>query len=66
MKVLTLERLRRGWTKAELARRAGLHPSQVGQIEAGRLLPYETQIRKLAIALDIPDADGQRLLEVVE
>ena len=65
MKFLTRERLFRGWSKAELARRAGLHPSQVGQIEAGRVAPYDSQVRKLAAAFDWPESDGQRLLEEV-
>lgn len=65
MKVLTRERLERGWSKAELARRATLHPSQVGQIEAGRLVPYNSQLIKLASALGIPAEQAARLLEEV-
>ena len=41
-------RIRRGWSKAELARRSGLNATTIGQIEAGRFKPYPSQLRKLA------------------
>ena len=63
MKLLTLHRQELGWSKAELARRSGLHPSQVGQIEAGRLVPYPVQLRRLAIALGVREDESSRLLE---
>lgn len=63
MRLLTIERERLGWSKAELARRAGLHPSQIGQFEAGRLLPYDGQLTKLARALEFAGAPA-RLMEV--
>ena len=44
-------RERRGWSRAELARRARLNPVTVGQIEAGRLKPYPSQLAKLRRAL---------------
>jgi transcriptional regulator with XRE-family HTH domain len=66
MKRLTLARKVRGWSKAELARRAGLHPSQVGQFERGRLVPYAGQLAKLAGALDWPGAEAERLMEEVK
>ena len=55
MLVATLQAAReaRGWSKAELARRAGMHPATVGSIENGRLVPYPVQIEKLASALEI-------------
>ena len=62
MKLLAIERQRRGWSKAELARRAGLHPSQIGQFEAGRLLPYEGQLAKIARAFGWPLADAGQLI----
>ena len=46
-------RLARGWSKAELARRAGLSEADVGKIESGRLRPYPGQLRKLAKALHV-------------
>lgn len=50
---LRTERTGRGWSRAELARRARLNQVTVGQIEAGRLIPYPSQLRKLARALRI-------------
>jgi transcriptional regulator with XRE-family HTH domain len=41
------------WSRAELARRAGLHPTTVGLIESGRLRAYPGQLEKLARALDV-------------
>jgi hypothetical protein len=38
----------------------------VGRIEAGRLRPYDGQLKKLARALGWPIDDAQRLLDVVE
>lgn len=57
MKITTQEKMRRekGWTKAELARRSGIQPNVVGWIEAGRFIPYQTQLEKLARALGVED-----------
>jgi transcriptional regulator with XRE-family HTH domain len=62
-----LEEVRRArqWTKAELARRAGLHASTVGAIESGRLRPYPGQLQKLCRALRISVADASHLLDEV-
>jgi ribosome-binding protein aMBF1 (putative translation factor) len=62
MKLLTLMRERRGWSRAELARRADLHASQVGAFENGRLVPYAGQLSRLARALDF-DGNPSDLLE---
>jgi len=43
----------KGWSKAELARRAGLNAVTVGQIELRRMAPYEGQLAKLAAALGV-------------
>ena len=43
----------RGWSRAELARRAGLNQVTVGAIESGRLLPYQSQVLKLEEALGV-------------
>ena len=48
---LSRERLNRGWNKTELARRARLHPSRVGTIESGRVIPYDVELGRLAKAL---------------
>ncbi len=55
MKQITRLRLDRGWSKAELARRAQVHPSQIGLFESGRLLPYPSQLVKLAAALEVDE-----------
>ena len=60
---LSIERSRRGWSRAELARRAGLNASTVGLIESGRLQPYLRQLYKLANALGFPESEAHRLLE---
>ena len=51
MNVIRAERDKHGWSQAELARRAGMHSSTVSQIENARMLPYPTQLAKLAAAL---------------
>jgi transcriptional regulator with XRE-family HTH domain len=60
---LKFERMRRGWSQAELARRADMNPSTVGLIESGRFLPYESQLAKLTKALGLPEAEARTLLE---
>ncbi len=60
---LSIERSRRGWSRAELARRAGLNASTVGLIESGRLQPYPSQLYKLANALGFPESEAHLLLE---
>jgi ribosome-binding protein aMBF1 (putative translation factor) len=64
MRRLTKERELKGWSRSELARRARMTPADVGKIEAGRLAPYDSQLRKLARALGIPGS-AARLLEEV-
>ena len=59
---LTIERNRRGWSRAELARRARLNANTVCQIEAGRWVPYHAQLIKLASALDLPVSEAHTLL----
>ncbi len=60
---LSIERSRRGWSRAELARRAGLNASTVGLIESGRLQPYPRQLYKLANALGVRESEAHLLLE---
>ena len=62
MKLTELRRAR-GWSKAELARRAQLSEGDVGKIESGRLVPYESQLGRLARALDVPAAKATTLLD---
>ena len=61
--LLTFERTRRGWSKSELARRAGMNAATVGQIESGRWRPYRSQLAKLAEALGVPPGQADRLVE---
>ena len=65
MKRLTWERMRREWTRAELARQAHLNASQVGLFESGRLVPYPSQLSKLAQALGLPEGNADHLMEEV-
>lgn len=48
----------RGWSRAELARRAGMNASTISLIERGRFTPYPSQAKKLAVALGI-ELDGE-------
>jgi transcriptional regulator with XRE-family HTH domain len=59
---LTIERQRRGWSRAELARRADLNPATVSVIESARFQPYPGQLRKLARALGVPEDRAHLLL----
>jgi transcriptional regulator with XRE-family HTH domain len=60
---LTEERERRGWSKAELARRAGINATTVSLIENGRFHPYPEQLSKLALALDWPTSEAAELVK---
>ncbi len=53
--MLKLTRLRedKGWSRAELARRTGIHPAEIGKIEACRVRPYPSQIERIAAALGV-------------
>ena len=56
------ERELRCWTRAELARRAGLNASTVTLIESGRFLPYRVQIEKIGRAFEWDKAQVERLV----
>jgi len=58
-------RQQRGWSQAELARRAVLNSNTVCMIESGRWVPYPKQLSKLSNALGVSEADAHRLLEPV-
>ncbi len=62
---LTQLRGQAGMSQAELARRAGLHHSTVSLVESGRLLPYPSQLAKLASGLGFSESP-ERLLDEVE
>ena len=58
MPTLRERREAKGWSRAELARRADMNASTVGSIENGRLRPYESQLRKLVEALELEEDAG--------
>lgn len=51
-------------TKADLARATGMQQGVIGWIEAGRFVPYDSQLQKLADALGW-QGEPQELLEEV-
>ena len=60
---LTIERRNHGWSRAELARRAGMNAATITLIENGRFIPYPSQLRKLAEALGVATDSPESLLE---
>jgi transcriptional regulator with XRE-family HTH domain len=66
MLMIQLKREERGWSRAELARQAGLNQATVGAIENGRLQPYDSQLLKLARALEVPASSAALLMKEVE
>jgi transcriptional regulator with XRE-family HTH domain len=53
--LILAERRRRGWSQAELGRRAGLSGQRIGQIERGRALWVSRRtVARLAAALELP------------
>lgn len=62
---ITIEREARGWSKSELARRAGLNQATVQVIENARMRPYPSQLEKLARALEW-SGDPAALVDPVE
>jgi len=56
-------RERRKWSQARLAREAQLCQSTLSQIENGRFVPYDTQLSKLANALDWKGDPNDLLLD---
>jgi len=51
---LTAERQRLGLTKAQLGALSNIHPAQIGQIESGRLKPYDSWKARLEQVFGIP------------
>lgn len=62
---LTERRQAHGWSRAELGRRARVSGCDVGKFEAGRLIPYPSQLRKLARALGWPVEQADRLMDAL-
>ena len=65
--MMRMESMRRekGWSRAELARRAHMDAADLGKIERGLLVPYAAQVAKLADALGVHEGAGRTLLEEV-
>ncbi len=59
---LTTLRQRRGWTRAELAKRAGITQTMVGIYEKGKVAPMLTTLQKM---LDALGADRYELLNAL-
>jgi transcriptional regulator with XRE-family HTH domain len=55
----------KGWSRSELARRAGLNQTTVSAIESGRLVAYPRQLAKLAGALGVAPDQAPGLCEAV-
>lgn len=66
MKVTLLEKTRKDkkLSKAGLARLTSMQSGTIGWIEEGRFKPYDSQLAKLADALNVDDPDS--LLKIVE
>lgn len=62
--LLEKKRLEGGLSKSELARRARMQSGVIGWIEEGRFKPYDSQLAKLAEALEVDDP--RMLLDLVE
>lgn len=54
----------RGWTKADLAKRAGFDPSTITRLEQGTRAPERETVTQLADAMALPATDRDRLLAV--
>jgi len=65
MKRLTYLRLMRQASKAALARKATVAAPDLSKIESGRLVPYGTQLERLARALDWPVSQATALLDEI-
>lgn len=51
------ERKRQGLTQFELAKRANIHPVEIGRIERGIIKPFPGWRKRLAEALGVPEAE---------
>lgn len=63
---LQLKREQMSLSKAELARRAGMQQGLIGWIESRRFIPYDSQLAKLAAALNWNEDPAGLLEEVGE
>jgi transcriptional regulator with XRE-family HTH domain len=61
--LLTELREGRGWSKAQLARRARIDAAAGSRIESGRMRPYPGELRRLGRALGWPRGQDPALLQ---
>jgi transcriptional regulator with XRE-family HTH domain len=61
-RLLAAYREARGWTKTQLAERAGLDPSSVSRLEGGSRTPERSTIDTLAAAMNLTPVERERLL----
>ncbi|MGV8122278.1 MAG: helix-turn-helix domain-containing protein [Candidatus Xenobiia bacterium LiM19] len=52
---IAVERLKKGWSQKELARRAGIDAPLLSRLETGIMKPYPRWRKKLATALEVPE-----------
>lgn len=61
---LKREREKRGWSRAELARRSQVNESNYGAIENRRRIPYPPEIARICAAISWEGAPEELLEEV--
>ena len=66
MKIITVERMKKDWSRAELGRQSRVHPARVGAIENDRVRPYDVELARIAAALEWTDDPRVLLTEAVE
>jgi ribosome-binding protein aMBF1 (putative translation factor) len=50
--IIEAQRKEKGWKRSQLARAAEMQAGVIGWIEEGRYKPYDSQLRKIASALE--------------
>ncbi len=63
---LEVERRKRGWSQARLARETGIHPTDISKLEAGQVHPWPGWRKRLAEALGVEEAVLFREVKEVE
>lgn len=63
---MTELRKARGWSQAELSRRADMNASTICHMEGLHFSPYASQLAKIARALDVDEAQAATLMEMVK
>jgi transcriptional regulator with XRE-family HTH domain len=66
MKLMKRLRLEKGWSLNELARKSKMANGDIGKIESGRLVPYDSQLEKIAKAFGYSANNKADLLQELE